>query len=97
MNPRVLFAFDVIVAICLFQFKSDVKVMPRYFADVTLSSAVLWRRYRNRIGFLFRVTQRLSHLAVLNSIFQVFSQMAVSLGRFARLCNLSVWLFVYIG
>ena len=34
MNPRVLF---VIVAMCLFQFKSDVKVMPRYLADVTLS------------------------------------------------------------
>ena len=47
MNPRVLFVFDAIAAICLSQFKSDVKVMQIYFADVTLSSAVLWRRYRN--------------------------------------------------
>ena len=38
-SPSVRFAVEVIVAMCWFQlFSSDVIVMPRYLADLTISS-----------------------------------------------------------
>ena len=38
MSPSVCFAVEVILAMCWFQFRSDVIVMPRYLADLTTSS-----------------------------------------------------------
>ena len=37
-SPSVRSAVEVIVAICWFQFRSDVIVTPRYLADFTISS-----------------------------------------------------------
>ena len=41
-KPSALLAFEVNVAMCLFQLRSDVIVIPRYLADFTFSSASLW-------------------------------------------------------
>ena len=45
-----LFALEVTVAMCLFQLRSDVIVIPRYLADLTFSRASLWSLYGNLIG-----------------------------------------------
>ena len=42
-KPSALLAFEVTVAMCLFQLRSD--VIPRYLADFTFSSASLWSLY----------------------------------------------------
>ena len=41
-NPSALFALEVTVAMCLFQLRSDVIVIPRFLADLTFS---LWSLY----------------------------------------------------
>ena len=47
---------EVTVAMCLFQLRSDVIVIPRYLADLTFSRASLWSLYGNLIGHFLRVT-----------------------------------------
>ena len=52
-KPSALFALEVTVAMCLFQIRSDVIVIPRYLADLTFSRASLWSLYGNLIGHFF--------------------------------------------
>ena len=68
-KPSALFALEVIpctryvainrlyltVAMCLFQFRSDVIVIPRYLADLTFSRASLWSLYGKLIGHFLSV------------------------------------------
>ena len=53
MNPSALFAFEVTAAMCLFQLWSEVRVIPRYLADLTFSRMTSWRLYWNLSGFFF--------------------------------------------
>ena len=76
MKPGALLAFELTVAMCLFQLRSDVIVIPRYLADFTFSSASLWSLYRNLIRYFLRVTERIWHLLGLNFISHFVSQMA---------------------
>ena len=71
-KPSALFALEVTVAMCLFQLRSDVIVIPRYLADLTFSRASLWSLY----GHFLRVTERILHLLGLNSISHFVSQFA---------------------
>ena len=57
-KPSALFALEVTVAMCLFQLRSDVIVIPRYLADLTFSRASLWSLNGNLIGHFLRVTER---------------------------------------
>ena len=44
-ETKCFLALEVTVAMCLFQFRSDVIVIPRYLADLTFSRASLWSLY----------------------------------------------------
>ena len=76
MNPSALFAFEVTVAICLFQLRSEVRVIPRYLADLTFSRMTSWRLYWNLIGFFLRVIEIVWHLVGLNCISHLSSHLA---------------------
>ena len=76
-KPSALFALEVIVAMCLFQLRSDVIVIRRYLADLTFSRASLWSLYGNLIGHFLRVTERIWHLLGLNFISHFVSQFAI--------------------
>ena len=76
MNPSALFAFEVTVAICLFQLRSEVRVIPRYLADLTFSRMTSWRLYWNLIGFFLRVIEIVWHLVGLNCINHLSSHLA---------------------
>jgi len=73
MNPRVLFALEVILSIWVFHFRSDVMVTPRYFAFVAVSRVWLCRTYLFMMGFLLRVIGITWHLSGWNSIFHFCS------------------------
>ena len=81
-KPSALFALEVTVAMCLFQLRSDVIVIPRYLADLTFSRVSLWSLYGNLIGHFLRVTERIWHLLGLNFISHFVSQFA-SLFRYS--------------
>ena len=56
-KPSALFALEVTVAMCLFQLRSDVIVIPRYLADLTFSRALLWSLYGHLIGHFFAINR----------------------------------------
>ena len=87
-NPNVRLALAVIAAMCLFQVRSDVIVMPRYLADFTVARAWPWRVYCTNMGWRIFVIEILLHLAGLKFI--CVSSELDNIGRVVILYNLFV-------
>ena len=91
-KPNIVLAFMQTLFTWLFHFISWVVVRPSYLVSYNESSGWPWRVLLKLIGFLFRVTDRISHLSGWKAIFHYLSHIA----RLSRSCCALIVNFIAI-